>query len=79
MEANYNLAIADGIVNTNDLTIICPEISGWEQRLNPIAKFMRDYRATDPKTIEENLPLQRMEEAIELAHEHISNSKALCN
>lgn len=79
MEANYNTVIADGILDANDLIIICPEISGWEQRLNSIAKFMSEYRATDPNTIEENTPLQKMETAIELAHEHLANSKALCN
>ena len=79
MEANYNTVIADGILDANDLIIICPEISGWEQRLNPIAKFMSEYRATDPKTIEENTPLQNMEEAVGVALDHVNNSKELCN
>ena len=79
METNSNSIMADGILDSNDLISLCPEISGWEQRLNPIAKFMAEYRATDPKTIEENTPLQNMEEAVGVALDHVNNSKALCN
>ena len=79
MEKNANSIMADGILDSNDLINLCPAISGWEQRLDPIAKFMAEYRATDPSTIEENTPLQNMEEAVGVAHEHINNSKALCN
>ncbi len=41
--------------------------------------IMAEYRATDPKTIEENTPLQNMEEAVGVALDHVNNSKALCN
>ena len=79
METNSNSIMADGILDSNDLISLCPEISEWQQKLNPIAKFMAEYRATDPKTIEENTPLQNMEEAVGVALDHVNNSQALCN
>ena len=79
MEANAQSIMADGILDETNLMNVCPEISGWEQRLNPIAKFMAEYRAIDPDTIEQNTPLQNMEKAIALAQEHINRSRAFCN
>ena len=79
MDKNSKSIMADGILDASDLASLCPALSGWERRLNPIAQFMSDYRATDPDTIEQNTPLQRMEEALTVARDHLNNSRALCN
>ena len=79
METNSNSIMWDGVFDSLDILTLCPEISGWEQRLDPIAKFMAEYRIADPKTIEENTPLQNMEKAVGIAIDHVNNSKTLCN